>query len=370
MTVFESVQIIRMIVLISVIFLLSIKTGLCIKQTGTCRPFCTGSDCITLHQDSVDFQTAEEACRDQPGELVTFQLDEDHHILDSLSQELHGNFWIGLRLPAGACSNLSTPLRGYESASGPIHRSFIPSFSTWKDNVKVCSPRCVSLSNDQKWTERFCSDKTDGFLCRTKHKDACRAQELSDVNVFQSSEGCSSGPCEHTCTDVKGGYKCSCFRGYIPDSKNPRQCKIHCAQQKCPIVCDRNSDCYCPDGFLKSDKFCEDMDECSMDGCDQECRNTFGSFVCSCREGFELKDQVKCIKATPIVVGFVKPAATNDTLKGSSAPAGGFVWIWIFVAVAVVVFIIAMRFYVVKRQKRREQNSNQHSSAAVDNIEC
>lgn len=355
----------------SVIFLLSIKTGLCMKQTDTCRPFCTGSDCITLHHDRADFKTAQEACRDRRGELVTFQLADDH-IVDILSQELYGNFWIGLRLPLGACSNLSTPLRGYEWASGPMHRSFIPSLKTWKDSVEVCSPRCVSLSNDQKWTERSCSDKISGFLCRAKHKDACQAQELSDSNVFQSSDGCSSGPCEHTCTVVKGGYKCSCFRGFIPDSKDPRRCKMYCAQQTCPVICDGHSDseCSCPDGFIKNDKFCEDIDECVMDGCDQECKNTFGSFECSCREGFVLKDQVKCINATPIVIGAVKPAATNNTLTGSSAPAGGFVWIWISVVIAVVVFIIVIRFYVVKRQKHREQSSSQQSSAPVDNIEC
>lgn len=339
------------------------------KQTGTCRPFCTGGDCVTLNQDRVDFKTAEEECRDRNGELVIFQPETDKNILDILSQELYGSFWIGLRLPAGACSNLSTPLRGYEWTSG-IHRSFIPSSSTWKGSIKVCSPRCVSLSNDQKWTERPCSDKTDGFLCRTKHKDACRAQELSDSKVFQSSQGCSAGPCEHICTDVKGGYKCSCFKGYIPDSKNPRQCKMHCAQQKCPAICDRNTDnvCFCPEGFVRDDMFCLDIDECSMNECSQECNNTFGSFVCSCREGFVLKNQHKCINATPIIIGAVKPPADNRTLKGSSAPAAGFLWILIVIVVVVVIF--AIRFYVVRRQKRREQNSIQQSTAPMDNIEA
>lgn len=381
LTVFVPVKVMTVTILMSVIVLLSIKTGFGMKQSGACRPFCTGSDCITVHQDRVDFKTAEEACRDRNGELVTFQPETDENILDILSQEFNGNFWIGLRLPSGACSNLSAPLRGYEWTSGSIHRSFVPSHGTWKDGVKVCAPRCVSLSGDQKWTERLCSDKIDGFLCKTKHKDACQAQELSDPTVFQSSQGCLVGPCEHTCTDVKGGYKCSCFKGYIPDSKDPRQCNmhIHCAQQRCPVQCDENTgSCYCPGGFVRSDTFCEDVDECFMEECDQQCKNTFGGFVCSCRKGFVLKDQVRCIKAadsekfvvTTVAVGFVQPAANNNTLRGSSAPSGGFLWIWIFLAVAVVVFIVVIRFYVVKRQKRREQNSNQQSTAPVGNIEC
>uniref|UniRef100_A0A3B4ZG79 Thrombomodulin n=1 Tax=Stegastes partitus TaxID=144197 RepID=A0A3B4ZG79_9TELE len=373
----------KMTFLASVMFLLCFETAFGLKQAGTCRPFCRGSDCITVNQDRVDFKTAEEACQHSNGELLTFQSETDQGVFDILSQELLGNFWIGLRLPAEACSNLSAPLRGYEWTSGNTDRSFIPSFSAWKDSVQLCFPHCVSLSNDQKLTERLCSDKTDGFLCKAKHKDACQAQELlSDPVVFQDSKGCLTAPCEHTCKDVQGGYTCSCFSGYIPDSKDPRLCKMHCARQNCPAICERNDDstCYCPAGFLLNGKLCEDINECEMDGCDHECKNTFGSFVCSCRKGYALTDQVKCIKAmdsghlvvtTPVSAGFVKPAA-NNTVKGSSVAAGNFIWIWIMVAVAVVAFIIAIRFYVVKRQRSREQDSVQQStvSAPVDNIKC
>uniref|UniRef100_UPI0037E8F398 thrombomodulin-like n=1 Tax=Semicossyphus pulcher TaxID=241346 RepID=UPI0037E8F398 len=363
--------------IIWLIFLLSVKTGFC--QIGSCRPFCTGSDCITLHKERANFKTAKEACHDRNGELMTFQTETEENILDSLSQELYGNVWIGLFLPPGACSNLSAPLRDYEWTSGRMQSSFIPFFCTWKDSLKVCSPHCVSLSNDGRLTERLCTDRTDGYLCKMKHKDACQTQKLSDPNVFQSSKGCSVGPCEHTCTDVKGGYKCSCFRGYSPDSNDPQRCKIHCSQQKCPAVCKSSSACSCPDGYIRHDKVCEDIDECSMDECEQECKNTFGSFVCFCQEGFVLKDQIKCIKATysdsfgvttPNGVGFVKPVANNNTFKGSSATNGGFLWIWIFLALAVVVFIFIIRFYVVKRQRGRERNFNQQSTAPVDNIEC
>lgn len=379
LSLFVPVKVMTIAILMSVLVLLSIKTGFAIKQTGICRPFCTGMTCITLNHDRVDLKRAEEACRDRNGKLLTFESETDENILDSLSQELNGNFWIGLRLPPGTCSNSSAPLRGYEWTTGSIHQSFIPSFSVWKDSVEVCSPRCVSLSGDRKWTERLCSDKTDGYLCKTSHKDACQAQELSDPNVFQSSKGCLDAPCEHTCIAVKGGYKCSCFRGYIPDTKDPRQCKMHCTQQLCPVICESGSACYCPDGFLKTENICLDMDECLIGKCDQKCENTFGSFVCSCQEGFVLKDQVKCIKAeqrehfvitTPITIGSVKPASNNNTTKSSSAPTAGFLLIWIFIALAVVVFIFVIRFYVVKHQKRREQNSNQQSSVPVDNTEC
>ncbi|XP_042357317.1 complement component C1q receptor [Plectropomus leopardus] len=352
----------------------SVKTGFGVQQAAVCRPFCTGTDCITVNQHRVDFQSAEEACHDSKGELLTLQSEEDENTVKILSQKLFGDFWIGLRLPAATCSNLSAPLRGYKWTSTGVY-SFNPASSTWKESVKLCSPSCVSFSKNQKWTERLCSDKTDGYLCKTKHKDACRAQALSEPNVIQSSKGCSGEPCEHTCTAVKGGYICSCFKGYIPDSKSPERCKIHCAQEKCPAVCVRHTDCSCPDGYLLNYTSCIDIDECSSEQCDHGCRNTFGSFVCSCREGFVLKNQVKCVKAksskslvvtTPVVVSVNQAAANNHTLSGSTAP----LWIWILVVVAVVVFIVVMRFYVVQRQKHRELNSGQRSAAPMDNIEC
>ncbi|XP_028252256.1 endosialin-like [Parambassis ranga] len=369
-------------VTVLMIFVLYIRRGFGIKQTGICRPFCAGSDCVTVNQDRVDFQTAQEACHDRNGDLLIFQSDTDENIIEILSQGLSGNFWIGLRLPTGTCSNLSAPLRGYEWTSAHKDRSFPPSFSTWKNSVILCSPHCVSLSNNRKWTERLCSEKIDGFLCKTKHKDACQAQELSDPVVYQSSKGCSTGPCEHICTDVKGGYTCSCSSGYMPDSRDLRQCVLHCAQEKCPAMCDRDTEnsCHCPNGFLLTEKTCEDINECDMGECDQECKNTFGGFVCSCQEGFVLKDKYKCVKAedseglvipTP-AEGFVK-TADNSTQKVSSAPEGVFLWIWIVVVVVVVVFIFLIRLFVVKRQRRREQSPNQQSTAAAapsDNIRC
>uniref|UniRef100_A0AAV2LL22 EGF-like domain-containing protein n=1 Tax=Knipowitschia caucasica TaxID=637954 RepID=A0AAV2LL22_KNICA len=61
--------------------------------------------------------------------------------------------------------------------------------------------------------------------------------------------------------------------------------------------------CLCPPGLhLAADnKTCEDVDECEQraDACAQRrtCRNTFGSFVCVCQDGFvigTLEGSVQC----------------------------------------------------------------------------
>ncbi|KAM3594037.1 uncharacterized protein V6R79_000990 [Siganus canaliculatus] len=349
--------------LVLVVLFLSVEMSLCLEPAGTCTAFCTETDCITLNQNRVDFKTAEEACRGRNGELLTFRRENDEKILDILAEEMFGDLWIGLRLPAGTCSNLSAPLRGYEWISGSSHRSSSSPISNWKDNVKVCSPRCVSLSNTQNWAERMCSDKVDGFMCRTKRKDACQGSSNREVFI-RSSEQCSSFPCQGDCTNAKGGFICSCSDGFIPDPKDPRMCKPHCTQEKCTAHCDINDQCSCPEGFIISGKFCLDMDECFMGYCDQECLNTFGSYKCYCREGLTLEKQFKCIKS-PVTVNVVKPAASNNTMKETSAPTSGFLWVWIFIAVAVVVLIVVIRFCVIKRQKHREQIS---SEQRVDNI--
>ncbi|XP_061651687.1 thrombomodulin [Phyllopteryx taeniolatus] len=284
----------QVLMTLSLLSMSSINTCFSMGHAGTCRPFCIGSDCLVISQDKLDFTTAEERCQARRGELMTLQSAEDKRLLDIVKQELDGNFWLGLYLPTHACSNLSVHMRGYEWTSGKGHRDFVPSYIAWKDDIRVCSPSCVSLSNEQKLREWSCSDKIDGFLCRTFHKDACRAQELSDVTFFRSLKGCSDSPCEQKCTPVKDGFKCSCFTGYAPDSKDPRRCKLHCAKERCPANCERNTNsaCFCPEGFIINDKFCDDINECLMGECDQECKNTFGSFVCACQEGYVLRHEV------------------------------------------------------------------------------
>ncbi|XP_061156957.1 complement component C1q receptor-like [Syngnathus typhle] len=338
------------------------------RRAATCRPLCVGSECLLIHRDQVDFTTAQERCQANKGVLMTLQSAEEKQLLDMAAQELAGNFWLGLHLPGDACSNLSHRMRGYEWTSGKGHseRRVLSSIA-WKDSVRVCSPSCVSLSRERKLREWPCSHRMDGFLCRTSHQDACPAQELSDGTFFPSSKGCSGAPCEHVCTPVKDGFKCSCFGGYAADRTDGRRCRVHCAEETCPAVCEKNSGgvCFCPDGFVLSDQLCEDIDECSMNECEHECQNTFGSFVCACKEGYVLRHQVKCVKAvhepvlitTPSVRGYVKP--DNDTTKASTLSAATFTWLWIFAALAVVAFICVGRFYVMKRLKHRErQNLN------------
>lgn len=361
--------------LLSVFFLISVKTGFGMEDGGTCRAACVENDCVTVNLERMDFKSSEETCQDRNGELMAFQFGAAERILKTLLDGVYGSFWIGLRLPDGACSNLSAPLRGYQWTAGNLHRSFLPSPSTWKDSVKVCSPHCVSLSDDQKWTERPCSDETDGFLCKTKHKDACQAQELSDSSFFVSPDGCSDAPCEQKCKDVEGGYKCSCFDGYAPNSQDPHLCQLHCQQEKCPAMCNGGL-CFCPEGFIRSENFCEDIDECEMQECDQVCENSFGGFTCSCWEGFILSDKGRCIPAeeyegftitAPVLRVFITPA-TNNTLKVSSASASGFLWIWICTAVVVVVCIFVVRYCVVRRHKRSEHNLQQRSVDHDNNV--
>lgn len=360
---------VTMAVFISAIFLFSLKTGFCVKQISTCRPVCINSDCINLNQDKLDFQAAEKACDDRGGELATFQTEAAVRVLGMLSQDLPGDVWIGLRLPAGTCSNLSTPLRGYKWTSPGLKGSFVPSLISWTDNLRVCSPHCVSVSSNLRWTERPCLDTTDGYLCRTAHKDACQVQERSDSIVFKSPKGCLTGPCEHYCTEVKGGFKCSCFTGYIPDSKDPKRCTLHCAQEKCPVICDFHTgeSCHCPEGFIRSDNLCHDINECLMEGCEHECHNTYGSFTCLCREGFVPKDTVKCVNAPHVVTGVVKPTTTTNN---SSASSGSFLWLWIFITLVVVASIFVIRFYVVRKQKCRSQACRQKSSVSADTAEA
>uniref|UniRef100_A0A3B3ZZD6 Thrombomodulin n=1 Tax=Periophthalmus magnuspinnatus TaxID=409849 RepID=A0A3B3ZZD6_9GOBI len=228
-------------------------------------------------------------------------------------------------------------------------------------------PQGMELSSDQ----RTCLDIDECV------NSICEQTCLNSIGSFSClcSNGFDLSKDGYSCEDINEyGYRCSCYEGYAPDTEDPRRCKLHCAKEKCPPVCDKidNSVCSCPDGYIKNEHVCEDIDECEMRQCEQKCKNSFGSFKCSCYKGFILKDQVKCMPTTEdsgyvnfttaIVPAFVKPALKNSTLKGSSLSTGGFIWLWICVAMLVIVFICVVRWYALKRQKRAQQNSTQQAT--------
>ncbi|XP_022080925.1 fibrillin-1-like isoform X2 [Acanthaster planci] len=107
---------------------------------------------------------------------------------------------------------------------------------------------------------------------------------------------CSTKPCSHRCVNGVGSFRCFCPTGHVLlEDKVTCHWDYRCHPDRCAYGCEQigyNFRCLCPDGLkVSEDGFhCEDIDECAegLVKCpsDQRCRNTYGNYMCMCKEGF------------------------------------------------------------------------------------
>ncbi|XP_069014788.1 thrombomodulin [Embiotoca jacksoni] len=212
----------------------------------------------------------------------------------------------------------------------------------------------------------MCVNNLGGFQC------VCKVGYKLIGGLCVDENECASAPCEHECINTPGGYTCSCYDGYRLDPKSPDKCELYCGKQECPAECDPNDkfQCYCPKGYISDqtsddDVVCLDIDECSYLYCDQDCKNTFGSYVCSCSPGYTLVDHYKCIRNDDEdVEGSGMTTAPNipttpfvpdpgPTLLPSAVTAGGLVGI-IVCTVFFIVLVVFLGHYIFSRRGKME----------------
>ncbi|XP_058266830.1 nephronectin isoform X2 [Hemibagrus wyckioides] len=111
--------------------------------------------------------------------------------------------------------------------------------------------------------------------------------------------GLKPRPCKHRCMNMVGSYKCYCLTGYMLTHdgicRNTQTCAMANCQYGCAVMKGVVM-CQCPSPGLRlgpDRRTCVDIDECVMGVAKcprfRKCVNTFGSYICKCHTGFELR---------------------------------------------------------------------------------
>ncbi|XP_038582586.1 thrombomodulin-like [Micropterus salmoides] len=276
------------------------------------RGHCTGNQCFALFQKPDDFLGAQEICKTFDGQLFVFNLEHLRKILRSSPNGLSGSYWLELH-SAGRTTE--------EAVAGLQNCSYI----SGQNSTVLWKP---------------CRENLDGFLCQYTFEENCSilqagggAQmkytahmgfEVNDSETFplgtiaekaggkypDSRYLCYSngwlrapwncevlrGGCEYNCNSTT--HTCTCPAGQTLHPNNITCTTDPCAD--CAHECQQVGDnyvCTCREGFeLAQDmKLCVDVDECKKDPCTgegEECVNTQGGFECRCKDGFEEEDGV------------------------------------------------------------------------------
>ena len=143
----------------------------------------------------------------------------------------------------------------------------------------------------------------------------CFTRVMRRLSCVSVEDSCINASCSHTCRPnplSDGIYQCECPVGYKLEDGDNHNCQdiYECEDES--DVCDQECrdtegsyQCWCRPGYKEINQGeCEDIDECTNSGhdCEQVCLNTIGSFLCSCNDTYRLGpdgkhcvDYIKCV---------------------------------------------------------------------------
>eukprot|EP00062_Callorhinchus_milii_P000230 gi/632934079/ref/XP_007898813.1/ PREDICTED: mucin-4 [Callorhinchus milii] len=164
-----------------------------------------------------------------------------------------------------------------------------------------CTEDFDGCEDNQCFLNDTCKDQPapqEGYTC-DPCPDYLQGDGLKCYDLDECLENISS--CQQICTNVFGGYNCSCNEGYEIDQSNSSLCADidECNNAStCPQNADctntmGNYSCSCKTGYNGEPyRFCIDINEClNINKCSaiskSTCSNTDGSFHCTCLQGYE-----------------------------------------------------------------------------------
>uniref|UniRef100_A0A4W4HCT3 Thrombomodulin n=1 Tax=Electrophorus electricus TaxID=8005 RepID=A0A4W4HCT3_ELEEL len=296
--------------------------------------------CTTIQRIPGTFTTAQDECIAKGGNLIQVRSKYSNETVAALVNKTSGNFWIG-GLREGKCPTFSTNVQGDSQVT----------LKTGHEKV-FCSPKCISVSSSGTWFERPCNESIDGFLCDNVRWDSWPLDMTSKV-VILGKKDCSLSPCEKNCDVVRSGYMCSCWKHFRPSRKNPRLCEFYCTTPTCLPMCYHSTACDCPDGFVKDEGNCTDIDECkSNHNCAKTCVNTIGSYTCSCDGGFVLVNGSECVLRISMSPNQINESSQFSPV--STATSGEYVGLTVFAVVALVLLVVLI--YYLRKRKNETQS--------------
>ncbi|KAM9971551.1 hypothetical protein ACTFIW_011532 [Dictyostelium discoideum] len=158
------------------------------------------------------------------------------------------------------------------------------------DDVNEC------LDGKNGGCQHNCTNSIGGFSCSCMPGYSLNGFSCDDINECQDGK---NGGCQQNCKNSIGSFECSCDPGYISNGfscQDINECQT--GDNKCVgefTSCQNTAGsylCVCPsNGYSNNGTYCEDIDECldgNNGGCSQICKNSIGSFDCSCQPGYNV----------------------------------------------------------------------------------